>query len=227
MENCVTAGSPGSRASVAAAAQRVGRCGHRLEAHHVFAGRREDLRRRIALLEMHFDPAAAAGHREHRAVGHLRRNRRRRSCRPTAVTRPAGSDVSPVGRPRSSRPQVPQRRCLDDPLGAGHVGQLQIRVKAEAQRHRRVAGRGHRGAHRQRAVGQPHGHVEQMRKREAGQQPGIGTEIQFGGQLVGRSRPSPASPGRRPARRGWAARWGRAHTVLARLQASPSTSSAV
>ena len=45
--------------------------GHRLEAHDVLGGRREDLRSRITLLEVDLDTSATAGHREHRAVGNL------------------------------------------------------------------------------------------------------------------------------------------------------------
>ena len=39
--------------------------------HQIFGGRREDLGRRKAVLEMNFHAAAAAGDREHRAVGDL------------------------------------------------------------------------------------------------------------------------------------------------------------
>ena len=61
----------GPRTPVAAAAQRIGRCGHRLEAHHVLGERREDLGGRIPLLEVHFQAASAAGHGENRAIAHL------------------------------------------------------------------------------------------------------------------------------------------------------------
>ena len=49
-----------ARNAVAAAAQGIGRCGHRLETHQVLGGRREDLRRRETVFEVHLDPAAAA-----------------------------------------------------------------------------------------------------------------------------------------------------------------------
>ena len=59
------------RAAIAAAAQCVGRRGHRLDADDVVVVRREHLRGGIALLELHLDPPVAAREREHGAVGHL------------------------------------------------------------------------------------------------------------------------------------------------------------
>ena len=90
------------REAVVAAAQRVGRRGHRFDADDVVVARREELRGGITLLERHLDAAVAAGdgeHRTRRAPGRIRR--RTRCPQRLGASRPSRR-VAPVGRPRSS-----------------------------------------------------------------------------------------------------------------------------
>ena len=119
--------------------QRVGRRRHRLEGDQRVFGRREDLRVRIAGLERQLDPPAAALERERGAVrrGDVGIVERPRAEPPgsTAPARARPSGASP--RPAAAAPGPGSR----PPLLALDPGQPEVGVKAERDRHGRVAGR--------------------------------------------------------------------------------------
>ena len=113
--------------------------------------------------------ARARRRRRSRADGRGRARSRRRTCGVPMTADSAGSGrTSPVGIPRSSSFEVPARGKTQPPGAPRTVGQSEVRMPAERDRHAPAPGRDDRGVDAEHRLPDDRGDLDAMRERERG-----------------------------------------------------------